>query len=102
MEIRPLRDFMVVEVEEPRAAAGIQLLTSRGIVDSQSQLGHRGKVLAVGPGKKDKNGRIQPMGCKVGDTVRFGEFAFKEWNEDGRRLMMIQDADVTGIEDPIH
>jgi chaperonin GroES len=95
--IRPLIDYVLVQVEkEHQTAAGLVVFSAKGIRDSQSQYGHRGTVLAVGPGRKDKRGRIQPTTVKPGDLVRFGEFQFKEL--DGNQVL-IQEADITGIEE---
>lgn len=71
------------------------------IVDSQAQFGRRGTVVAVGPGKKDKKGQVHPLTVKEGDIVYFGEFQNAEYEEDGQKYFVIQEADITGVEDAI-
>jgi len=67
------------------------------IVESQRQFGRRGTVIATGPGKRLKDGSRAPMSTNVGDTVYFGEFINREYEENGERFFVISEADVTGI-----
>jgi chaperonin GroES len=114
LSIRPRRDFVVVEVEEERTIAPggvVVTLATKGLVTSQEQQGHVGTVISCGPGrfleKRDSNGvrtgqtsrRWEEMSLKPGDRIHFGEFSFPEWREDGKRWMLIQQADVTGVEE---
>ena len=62
MKLRPLHDRIIVKrLEEERKSAG-------GIVipDTAAEKPSMGEVVACGPGKTDDNGKIQPMGVKVG------------------------------------
>ena len=52
-----------------------------------------GEVVAVGPGKMDAKGRLRPTVLQPGDKVRYGRFAFQEW--EGHLIM--QEADVAGV-----
>lgn len=70
-----------------------------GIKTSQDQRGHRGRVLAVGPGKRTRKGILLEPQVQVGDIVWFGEFDFKRWTENGVTTMMISEMDVCGIEE---
>jgi len=95
--IRPLRDYVLVQIENTHTTrAGLVLASARGMRDSQAQYGHRGVVLAVGPGTTTRKGKFKPTVVKVGDSVRFGEFQLKETDEPGH--VLIQEADITGIE----
>ena len=67
MKLRPLHDRVIVKrLEEERQSAG-------GIVipDTAAEKPSMGKVVAVGPGKTDENGKLQKMGVKAGDKIRF-------------------------------
>ena len=55
-----------------------------------------GTVIAVGPGK-EINGRRMPMDIKAGDTIRWGEFQFPEYSEDGQKYVILQEADVAAV-----
>ena len=56
-----------------------------------------GTVVAVGPGGYDKTGKRMPMDVKPGDVVRWGEFVFPFYEEDGIKYQIIQEADVAAI-----
>ncbi len=56
-----------------------------------------GEVVAVGPGKWLKSGKLQPMELKVGDKIRFGEFNFPEYIENNIKYLILQEADCAGI-----
>lgn len=68
--IRPLRDFVLLEV------AALPDRTESGLHLPESQRGreHLGVVLAVGAGAYTKKGLIRPPGVSVGDTVRFDPY----------------------------
>ena len=67
MKIRPLHDRVVIKrMEEEKASPG-------GIIipDSATEKPIKGEVIAVGNGKIQDNGKVQPLDVKVGDTVLF-------------------------------
>lgn len=69
--------------------------------EAEDQIGNRGTVVAVGPGKRHpKTDALLPMGCQIGDVVRFSELEFYSWNEDGHKYALISDMDVVGVEMP--
>lgn len=58
-----------------------------------------GEVVAIGPGKYNKQGKHMPLDVKPGDIIRYGEFAFPEWEDraNGQRYQILQEADVAAI-----
>ena len=61
-----------------------------------------GKIVAAGPGKRDKKGRIRPLAVQVGQTIRYGGeeyFQFPEYYDEQTltKYHIIQEADVVGI-----
>jgi len=72
--IKPLQDRILVKraVEEERSRGGIV------IPDSAKEKPVKGKILAIGPGKRLESGAIQPMSLKVGDEILFGKYAGTE------------------------
>ena len=53
-----------------------------------------GDVIAVGPGKRSKNGARAPVDVQVGDRVRFGTFAGEEVVVDGEECLVMPESDV--------
>ena len=66
------------------------------IIVTNTEKHNLGEVFAVGPGKV-VNGRLQPLDVKVGDIVRYGEFTFTGYREDGIDYQIIQEADIAAI-----
>ena len=74
MKIKPLNDRVLVlrEDEEQKSAGGII------IPDTAKEKPQRGKVVAVGAGKVDKDGKRIPLEVKAGDRILFGKYAGTE------------------------
>jgi len=93
MKIRPLHDRVVVRrtEEETKSAGGIV------IPDTATEKPCQGEVLAVGPGKMQEDGKLQPMGVKKGDKVLFSKYAGTEINIEGEEHLIIREDDVLGV-----
>ena len=95
MNIRPLHDRVIVKrIEEERKSAG-------GIVipDTAAEKPDQGEVMAVGPGKKNEDGKVSPVDVKVGDKVLFGKYSGQEFKLEGQDLLHMREDDVIGIVD---
>ena len=57
----------------------------------------KSKVLAVGPGKKNDNGEVQPMAVKVGDMVLFKKYGPDEIELDGKKYLVGDEDDILAI-----
>ena len=93
MKIRPLHDRVIVKrVEDERN-------TASGIVipDSAAEKPDQGEVLAVGPGKRDDNGKQIALDVKVGDRVLFGKYAGQTVKVDGEELLVMREEDIMGV-----
>ena len=93
MNIRPLHDRVIVKrVEAERT-------TASGIVlpDSAGEKPDQGEVLAVGPGKRDDNGKQIALDVKVGDRVLFGKWSGTEVKIDGQDLLIMKESDIMGV-----
>ena len=93
MKIRPLHDRVIVKrVEAERT-------TASGIVipDSAGEKPDQGEVLAIGPGKRDDNGKQIALDVKVGDRVLFGKYAGQTVKVDGEELLVMREEDIMGI-----
>ena len=93
MNIRPLHDRVIVKrVEAERT-------TASGIVipDSAGEKPDQGEVLAVGPGKRDDNGKQIALDVKVGDRVLFGKYAGQAVKVDGQEVLVMREDDIMGV-----
>ncbi len=93
MEIRPLHDRVIVKrVEEERTSAG-------GIVipDTATEKPIRGEVIAVGPGKRDDDGKRQAPDVKKGDIILFGKYSGTEVKIDGDEYLVMREDDIMGV-----
>jgi chaperonin GroES len=93
MKIRPLHDrVLVVGIEEKEKTTG-------GIIipDTAKEKPQEGKVVAVGPGKWDENGKRIPLQVKKADRVLFGKYAGNEIKIDGVEHLIMREDDILGI-----
>ena len=96
MGFRPLHDRVLirrVEAEEK---------TSGGIIipDTAKEKPMEGEVVAVGPGARGEDGKIQPLDVKAGDRVLFGKWSGTEVKLDGEDLIIMKESDIMGVLDP--
>lgn len=97
--IAPTEDRIVVlpdEVREDVTSAGIIVKVAK-TNESQKQLGNTGVIVAVGPGKRGRDGRRIPLCVETGQRIAFGEFQHKECHWEGKRYLIMQEADVCGV-----
>jgi len=93
MKVKPLQDRIVVarvEAEE-KTAGGII------IPDTAKEKPQEGKVVAVGPGKRDKAGNVNPLDVRAGDRVLFTRWAGTEFRMDGEEYMIMREDDLLGV-----
>ena len=93
MKFRPLHDRVLVRpVEQEEKTAG-------GIIipDIAKEKPMEGKVVAIGPGTRSKDGRVHPLDVKVGDRVLFGKWSGTEIKLDGDEFMIMKESDLMGI-----
>ena len=95
MNFRPLHDRVVVERidEEEKTAGGII------IPDTAKEKPMQGKIVAVGPGKRNDSGELSPLDVKSGDTVIFDKWPGTEVTIDGQDLLIMNESDIMGILD---
>ncbi|HTY66717.1 MAG TPA: co-chaperone GroES [Alphaproteobacteria bacterium] len=93
MKFRPLHDRVLVKALESEEK------TKGGIIipDTAKEKPMQGKVIAAGPGSRDENGKLVPMGVKVGDKVLYGKWSGTEVKIDGEDLLIVKEADILGI-----
>lgn len=88
LKVTPLADRVIVE------AAPAEEKTASGIIipDTAKEKPQRGKVVAVGTGKKD-----EPLTVKTGDTVLYGKYAGTEINIEGKEYLIMRESDIFAI-----
>jgi chaperonin GroES len=93
MKIRPLHDRVMVRrvAEDERSAGGII------IPDTAKEKPMEGKVVAVGSGGRDENGKIMKLDVKRGDKILFGKWSGTEVTVDGEELLIMKESDIMGI-----
>jgi chaperonin GroES len=95
MSFRPLHDRVLirrVEAEE-KTAGGIL------IPDTAQEKPMEGEIVAVGPGARGDDGKIQPLDVKAGDRVLFGKWSGTEVKLEGEDLIIMKESDLMGIID---
>jgi chaperonin GroES len=93
MKFRPLHDRVVVERIDAEAK------TAGGIIipDTAKEKPQEGKVIAVGPGGRDENGKLIPIDVKAGDRVLFGKWSGTEVKIDGVEYLIMKESDIMGV-----
>ncbi len=93
MKIRPLQDRVIVKRidEEEKSKGGII------IPDTAKEKPQEGKIVAVGKGKVNENGKVTPLDVKVSDRVLFGKYSGSEINIDGEEHLIMREDDILGI-----
>ena len=93
MKIRPLQDRILVKRidEEEKSKGGII------IPDTAKEKPQEGKVIAVGKGKVDDEGKVHPLDVKKGDRVLFSKYSGTEVNIEGNEHLIIREDDVLGV-----
>jgi chaperonin GroES len=93
MKFKPLSDRILVKrTEEKEQVKG-------GIIipDSAKEKPMEGKVIAVGPGKTEKDGGRTPMDVKKGDRILFGKYSGTEIKLDDVEHVILREEEVLGI-----
>ena len=95
MKIRPLHDRILVKrlEEETKTAGGLF------IPDAAKEKPIQAKVIAVGSGKRDKDGKIVPPEVKAGDRVLFSKYSGTEVKIDGDELLILREDDLLAVLD---
>jgi chaperonin GroES len=95
MSLKPLGNRVVIEpLEQEEVTAG-------GIVlpETAKEKPQKGKVIAVGPGDRDEDGKRIQMDVAVGQTVLFAKYAGTEIKLDGKKLLILRETDLLAIVD---
>ena len=94
MKIRPLQDRVIVKRLEEAVEK-----TKGGIIipDTAKEKPQQGKIIAVGKGKVNDDGKVTPLDVKVGDTILFGKYSGSEIKLNGEEHLIMREEDILGI-----
>ncbi len=95
MKLRPLQDRILVQrVEEEEKTKG-------GIIipDTAKEKPAEGKIVSVGKGKLDENGKRIAPEVKKGDRILFGKYSGTEVKIEDQEYLIMREEDVLGIID---
>ncbi|HET6440672.1 MAG TPA: co-chaperone GroES [Anaeromyxobacter sp.] len=92
-KIRPLQDRIIVKrvQEEEKTKGGII------IPDTAKEKPIEGKVIAVGNGKVQEDGKVRPLDVKAGDRILFSKYAGTEIKIDGEEHLIMREDDILGV-----
>jgi len=90
MNLKPLGDRLIVRAieEEEKTASGLVL------PDTAKEKPQKGKVIAVGDGKLDDDGKRIPLEVAVDDEVLYSKYGGTEIKVDGEELLVLRESDV--------
>ena len=93
MKLQPLADRIVVE---PLSSEEV---TKGGIVlpDTAKEKPQEGKVIAVGSGKLDDNGKVIPFHVKKGDKILMPKYGGTEIKIDNKDYLILREEDILGV-----
>lgn len=93
MKIRPLHDRVIVKRTEENEK------TKGGIIipDSAKETPAEGKVVSVGPGKRDETGKLVPVDVKAGDRIIFSKYGGNEIKVEGEEYIIMREEDILGV-----
>lgn len=93
INLKPLGSRAVIEPIEQEE------VTASGIVlpETAKEKPQKGKVLSIGPGDRDEDGKRIPLDVSVGDTVLFAKYSGTEIKVDNKKLLILRESDILAI-----
>ena len=93
MKLRPLQDRVIVKQSEAEEK------TKSGILlpDAAKEKPTKGKVIAVGPGKLDDNGKRMQPNVRTGETVYYGKYSGTEVEVNNEKFVILREQDILGV-----
>jgi chaperonin GroES len=93
MNLKPLADRLVVEpIEQEDVTAGGIILP-----ETAKEKPQQGTVIAAGPGRTDDEGDRIAMEVKVGDRVLYAKYSGTEIKLDGKKMLILREADILAV-----
>lgn len=89
MKIRPLSNNIIIEQTKEEKIKGSLLLQS-----AEKDGPQQGKVISVGPGKKNSAGKVIPVDIKKGQVVLFSKYAPHEIKMGDKEYLVLKEEDI--------
>ena len=67
------------------------------IPDTAAEKPDQGEVIAVGPGKRNDDGKREPLDVKVGDRILFGKYSGTTVKIEGDEFLVMREEDIMGV-----
>jgi len=93
MKVKPLHDKILVKRVEPEEKVKGGII----IPDTAKEKPLEGKVVSVGTGRLDENGKRIPLEVKVGDRVLIGKYSGTEVKIDDVEHVIVKEEDILGV-----
>ena len=93
LKIKPVGDRILIQHAEDKE----QIRGGVIIPDSAKEKPQEAKVIALGSGRKDKDGKVQPFEVKVGDTVLVANYGGAEVKLDEKKYTLVREDDILGV-----
>lgn len=97
VKIQPLGDRVLLK---PLTAEELGTRSVSGIIIPETidkEKSEQGRVIAVGPGKRDDNGNTVPMSVKPGDRVMFSKYGFDEVKQNGEEYYIVSESNILAV-----
>ena len=97
VKIKPLGDRVLIE---PLSKEELEGRSKLGIIipdTAEKERPEQGRVVAVGDGRRDENGKLIPVGLKKGQRVLFSKYGPSEIKVDGHEYLIAKEEDVLAI-----
>ncbi|MEN9654564.1 MAG: hypothetical protein RL235_676, partial [Chlamydiota bacterium] len=91
-KLKPLGNKVIVQRSEAKVSKGGILLP-----EAAQEKPKQGVVIAVGPGKTNDKGKLEPIEIKPGDQVLFSSYAGTEYKQDEETLLIVSEDDILAI-----
>lgn len=95
LKLRPLGDRVVVEPleQDERTESGLF------IPETAKEKPQKGKIIAVGDGRRDDEGKRIPMDVKVGETILFAKYGGTEIKMESQKILILKESDILAVLD---
>jgi chaperonin GroES len=94
INIKPIGEYILVEPleQEEKTASGLLVQTTQ-----KGERPQRGKVAALGTGKRDESGNAIAFNVEVGNEVLFKKYAPEDIEMDGKTYLLMKEADILAV-----
>ncbi len=93
MNLKPLGDRLVVEPKEREQTTASGLI----LPETAAEKPQEGEVIAIGPGRRDDDGKRVEMDVAVGDKVLYAKYGGTEIKVEGKKVLILKESDVLAI-----